>query len=67
MGAAGFGKADLTTDFTIGRSQIVKADARSHHIQVLRDGKVFMDLPASYGGDDLARSGTKWTTLSALH
>ena len=28
MGAAGFGKADLTTDFTIGRSQIVKADAR---------------------------------------
>jgi lipoprotein-anchoring transpeptidase ErfK/SrfK len=62
MGAAGFGKADLTTDFTIGRSQIVKADARSHHIQVLRDGKVFMDLPASYGADSdprrVTRSGT---------
>src|SRR6185312_15020103 len=33
---SGFGKVDLTTDFAIGRSQIVKADARSHHIQVVR-------------------------------
>jgi lipoprotein-anchoring transpeptidase ErfK/SrfK len=62
MGAAGFGKADLTTDFTIGRSQIVKADARSHRIQVVRDGQVVMDLPASYGADSdprrITRSGT---------
>ena len=62
MGTAGFGKADLTTDFTIGRSQIVKADARSHRIQVVRDGQVVMDLPASYGADSdprrITRSGT---------
>jgi len=62
MGTAGFGKANLTTDFTIGRSQIVKADARSHRIQVMRDGQVVMDLPASYGAESdlrrVTRSGT---------
>jgi lipoprotein-anchoring transpeptidase ErfK/SrfK len=62
MGNGAFGRSDLTTDFTIGRSQIVKADARSHRIQVIRDGKVAMDLPASYGADSdprrITRSGT---------
>jgi lipoprotein-anchoring transpeptidase ErfK/SrfK len=62
MGTAGFGKANLTIDFTIGRSQIVKADARTHRIQVVRDGKVVMDLPASYGAESdlrrVTRSGT---------
>jgi len=62
MGNGAFGRADLSTDFTIGRSQIVKADARSHRIQVVRDGRVVMDLPASYGADSdprrITRSGT---------
>jgi lipoprotein-anchoring transpeptidase ErfK/SrfK len=62
MGTAGFGKTNLTTAFTIGRSQVVKADARSHRIQVVRDGQVAMDLPASYGADTdprrITRSGT---------
>jgi lipoprotein-anchoring transpeptidase ErfK/SrfK len=62
MGTAGYGKTNLTTAFTIGRSQIVKADARSHRIQVVRDGQVAMDLPASYGADTdprrITRSGT---------
>jgi lipoprotein-anchoring transpeptidase ErfK/SrfK len=46
---AGFGRADLGTHFTIGRSQIVKADEDSHRIVVIRDGQQVMDLPASYG------------------
>jgi lipoprotein-anchoring transpeptidase ErfK/SrfK len=62
MGAAGYGKTDLTTEFTVGRSQIVKADARTHRIQVVRGGQVVMDLPASYGADSdprrVTRSGT---------
>ncbi len=62
MGTAGFGKSDLTTTFTIGRSQIVRADARSHRMQVVRDGHTVMDLPASYGADSdsrrITRSGT---------
>ncbi len=62
MGAAVFGKTDLTTQFTIGRSQIVRADARTHRIQVVRDGHVVMDLAASYGAESdprrVTRSGT---------
>ena len=62
VGAAGFGRTDLTTHFTVGRSQIVRADARTHRIQVVRDGQVVMDLPASYGADSdprrITRSGT---------
>ncbi len=62
MGAAGYGKTNLTTGFTIGRSQIVKADARTHRIQVVRGGQVVMDLAASYGADSdprrITRSGT---------
>lgn len=49
LGKAGYGASDLTTSFTIGRSQIVKADARTHRIQVIRDGATILDLPASYG------------------
>jgi lipoprotein-anchoring transpeptidase ErfK/SrfK len=45
----GFGRADLSTHFTVGRSQIVKADEDSHRIVVIRDGQQVMDLPASYG------------------
>ncbi len=62
LGAAGFGKTDLATQFTIGRAQIVRADARSHRIQVVRDGQTVMDLPASYGAESdsrrVTRSGT---------
>ena len=49
LGAAGFGKADVASTFTIGRSQIVKAAEDSHHIVVVRDGLQVMELPASYG------------------
>ncbi len=49
LGKAGYGSGDLSTSFTIGRSQIVKADARTHRIQVVRDGTTVLDLPASYG------------------
>ena len=49
LGRAGYGARDLTTSFTIGRSQIVKADAGTHRIQVVRDGTTVLDLPASYG------------------
>lgn len=49
LGSAGFGGNDLTTAFTIGRAQIVKADTSTHRIVVVRDGQVVSDLPASYG------------------
>ncbi|MGD9987244.1 L,D-transpeptidase [Pseudonocardia sp.] len=62
MGSAGYGAADLSSEFTIGRSQVVKADVTSHRIVVIRDGQQVLDLPASYGLETdpnrVTRSGT---------
>lgn len=59
MGGGTYGDSDITVDFTIGRSQIVKADANSHQIVVVRDGAPVMTLPCSYGGGDLDRNVTR--------
>ncbi len=48
-GGGAFGRADLSSTFTVGRAQVVKADARSHRMVVLRDGEQVADYPASYG------------------
>lgn len=57
-----WGQEDLNLHFTVGRTQIVKADVTSHRLVVVRDGKVVMDFPASYGlgsdPDRVTRSGT---------
>ena len=39
----------MTSDFTIGRNQVVYADAKTHHIVVKRNGRTVADYPASYG------------------
>ncbi|GAA4682103.1 L,D-transpeptidase [Gordonia humi] len=59
MGEGAYGADDVTSDFTIGRSQIVKADASSHQIVVVRDGATLMTLPCSYGEGDLDRNVTR--------
>lgn len=43
------GVQDLDWKFTIGRSQIVVADARKHNIVIYRDGAKVVSYPASYG------------------
>ncbi len=48
-GGGAYGKADLTSDFTVGRAQIVKADVTTHQLVVERDGKQVASYPASYG------------------
>ncbi|MDQ4119677.1 MAG: Ig-like domain-containing protein [Actinomycetota bacterium] len=49
FGGGDYGKANLSTSFTIGRAQVVKADTRSFQMVVLRDGKQVASYPASYG------------------
>lgn len=49
FGGGDFGAADLSSSFTIGRAQVVKADARSFRMVVERDGKRVASYPASYG------------------
>ncbi|MFC7449379.1 L,D-transpeptidase [Rhodococcus daqingensis] len=58
-GDGAYGAEDLSLDFTIGRSQIVKADAPSHRMQVVRDGATVMDIPVSYGEGNEDRNVTR--------
>ena len=60
-----WGREDVTSDFTIGRNQVVVADVNSHEMIVQQDGVTVASYPASYGrGDDtgdlnlVTRSGT---------
>jgi lipoprotein-anchoring transpeptidase ErfK/SrfK len=66
FGDGAYGSDDVTTDFKIGRSQVVYADAKSHHIVVKRNGKTVADYPASYGsGDDIGDKNR--VTRSGIH
>ncbi len=48
-----YGSADTTSDFTIGRNQVVIADAKKYDIVVQRSGQTVATYPGSYGmGDD---------------
>jgi lipoprotein-anchoring transpeptidase ErfK/SrfK len=63
FGGGRYGATDLTSDFTIGRNQVVYADVNSHELIVKRDGKTYATYPASYG------RGTDYdtTTRSGIH
>ncbi len=56
-----YGAEDLTSDFTIGRNQVVKADVNSHELVVQQNGVTVATYPASYGRgtdeDTTTRSG----------
>ena len=49
----------VTSTFEIGRAQIVKADAASHSVVVIRDGQQVFDFPASFGLDSDPRRNTR--------
>lgn len=59
FGDGAFGAQDSTLDFSIGRRQVVKAEASSHRIQVVTDDGVIMDFACSYGEGDLDRNVTR--------
>ena len=60
FGQDAYGASDSTLEFTIGRRQVVKAEASTHRIQVLDEsGAVIMDFPCSYGEGDLDRNVTR--------
>ncbi len=59
FGDGSYGAADSTLDFDIGRSQVVKASAPSHRIQVVTNGAVIMDFACSYGQADKPRNITR--------
>ena len=63
FGDGSYGRDDISTQFTIGRAQIVKADVNSHRMIVIRDGQEVMNFPASYG----LSSDPNRNTTSGIH
>ncbi|TQJ03373.1 lipoprotein-anchoring transpeptidase ErfK/SrfK [Amycolatopsis cihanbeyliensis] len=50
-GGGNYGKADVTTKFTIGRNQVVKIHTPDHVMRVYRDGAEHASYPCSNGKD----------------
>src|SRR5664279_3211868 len=61
-----YGGDNKTSDFTIGRNQVVLADANAHKIVVQQDGVTVASYDASYGsGDDIGDPNR--VTRSGIH
>jgi lipoprotein-anchoring transpeptidase ErfK/SrfK len=66
FGPGEYGADDVTSDFSIGRNQVVYADARSFKIVVEQNGRTVAEYPASYGsGDDIGDPNR--VTRSGIH
>nr|MDQ3578987.1 Ig-like domain-containing protein [Actinomycetota bacterium] len=51
LGGGAYGKADLSSKFSIGRNQVVKINTPDHRMDVFRDGRLVASYPASNGKD----------------
>lgn len=51
MGGGAFGREDITSTFTVGRSYLLRGDTRTHRLVVYANGIQVADYPASYGLD----------------
>jgi lipoprotein-anchoring transpeptidase ErfK/SrfK len=61
-----YGAADLTSDFSIGRNQVVVADVNSHELVVKQNDAVVASYPASFGrGSD--NGDPELVTRSGIH
>ena len=66
LGGGQFGGDTVTTDFTIGRNQVVLADANSHKMVVQDNGVTVATYDASYGSGDIIGDGNR-VTRSGIH
>jgi len=62
LGNGAYGKEDLSSSFSIGRSYVLRGDTQTHRMVGYADGVQVADYPASYGLDSdpgrLTQSGT---------
>ncbi|MGH3769885.1 MAG: L,D-transpeptidase [Pseudonocardiaceae bacterium] len=63
MGGGAFGRADIASTFTIGRSYVLRGDTRTHRLMAYANGVQVADYPASYGLD----SDAGRVTHSGIH
>lgn len=57
-GGGQWGREDFTSDFTVGRSQIVIADASTHRLIITVDDKVVKNYAVSYGKESVPGRAT---------
>lgn len=65
-GEGAYGPDDLTTHFTIGRAQVVKADVNSHRLVVQQDGNEVANYPTSYGRESNPQLNTPNGTFMVM-
>ena len=63
LGGGQWGREDFASDFSIGRSQIVIADASTFHLIVTVDDKITKNYAVSYGKESIPGRGT----LNGIH
>lgn len=61
-----YGGDDVAVDFTIGRNQVVKANAKKNQVQVFRDGKLKWTFNGSFGRGDVV-GDPNLVTRSGIH
>lgn len=61
-----YGGDDVSVDFTIGRAQIVKANAKTNTVKVYRDGKKVAEYHGSFGKGDVI-GDPNLVTRSGIH
>ena len=66
LGGGTFGGDKVTSDFTIGRNQVVLADANSHNMVVQQNGVTVATYDASYGSGDIIGDPNR-VTRSGIH
>ncbi|HEY4993225.1 MAG TPA: Ig-like domain-containing protein [Nakamurella sp.] len=66
LGGGHYGGDNTTSDFTIGRNQVVLADANAHTIVVQHNGVTVATYPASFGSGDLIGDPNR-VTRSGIH
>jgi len=66
IGGGQYGGDTVTTDFTIGRNQVVLADANSHQMAVQQNGVTVATYDASYGSGDIIGDPNR-VTRSGVH
>ncbi len=59
LGGGNYGASDVSSRFSIGRNQVVKASVPSFQIVVERDGQEVARYPVSFGKADLDRNVTR--------
>ncbi len=66
LNATSYGASDITSDFTIGRNQVVIADVNAHDLVVQQNGETVASYPASFGrGSD--NGDPELVTRSGVH